>query len=90
MWRYTFLDEVQNVLLTNAVNVVPIPTVASCSLKAVLKPTVRDPPRNLVVVFPQAQLQFAHRVTVPNASGCPDSLQLCGVGIYAVLKRRRW
>jgi hypothetical protein len=44
-------DEFENVLLADAMNVSPIPIVSACALKAVLKPTVRDPPGNFVMVF---------------------------------------
>ncbi len=45
------LDEIQNVLLTDAVNVVAISPVASCSLKAVLKPAVCNPSRDFAVIL---------------------------------------
>jgi len=47
-------NEIEDVLLSDAVDIVAIPVVPVCPLQAVLQPAVLDPPSNLVVVLPQA------------------------------------
>ena len=44
-------NEVENILFTDAVDIVAIPIVPVCALQAVLKPAVLDPTCNLVVVL---------------------------------------
>src|SRR6266446_3595575 len=46
-------DEVEDVLFTDAMDIVAIPIVPVCALQAILQPAVRDPPANLVVVLPR-------------------------------------
>ncbi len=69
-------EEVENVLLADAVDVLAIPVMPACALKAVLLPAVLDPPSNLVVIFTQAQLQIPHRVAVSDSPRGPHVLAL--------------
>jgi len=75
-------NEAEDVLFTDAMDIVAIPIVPVRTLKAVMQPTVVDPPGNLVVVLAQAQFKLPHRVAVSNASGGAQSLQLVDDGAF--------
>src|SRR5208282_5115359 len=75
-------DEVQDVLLADAMNVFAVPIMATRALKVVTQPAGRDPPLDLVVVLAQAHLQFTHRVAVSHAPRGADALQLGYDGVF--------
>jgi hypothetical protein len=69
-------NEVDDVFLMDAVDIVPIPAMAARALETIPQPAVLDLPDNLVVVLAQAQFKLAHCVTVSHAPRRAHPFQL--------------
>ena len=60
-------DEVENILLADAVDVVPVPIMPTRALEVILKPAVLYLADDLVVILAQAHLQVPHGVAVSHS-----------------------
>jgi len=69
-------NEFNNVVLTDAVDIFPIAVTSPRSLKAALQPAILNPPGDFLMVLPEAQLKFVHRVTISYAPGGAHTFQL--------------
>jgi hypothetical protein len=77
-------DEVQDVLLTDPVEVVPfpvpVPILALCALRTIPQPTILDLLRNLALDLPKAQFKVALRVAVSDTPGSAHPSQFVDDG----------
>ena len=73
MWMIP--NEVNDVVLTDAMDIFPIAVMSPRALKAVLQPAILNPPGNFLIVLPEAQLKFVHRVTISYAPGGAHTFQ---------------
>jgi hypothetical protein len=69
-------NEVNDVVLTDVVDIFPVAVTSPRFLKAILQPAILNPPGNFLMVLPEAQLKFVHRVTISYAPGGAHTLQL--------------
>jgi len=79
-------NEVDNLVLVEAVNVVPVAVVLLPALNPVAEPTTRNPLLNLVVVFAQALLKVAHGVSLADPAGKAQGLDLHYYGRLSALQ----
>ena len=61
-------DEIEEVVLSEAVDIAAVAVVALRTLSPVTEPAIRNPLLNLVVIFTEALFQVAHCVSVAYSS----------------------